>query len=73
MGEVISDGYAHNYEVLSPAMKAKLNPTYLRFLQAKQHPKTVRFWKNASQNDHETVLPFTTKTRAYGTYIERKR
>ncbi len=62
-----------HYEVLSPAMKMKLNPTYRRSLQAEQRPKTDRFWKNASQSDHETVLPFTTKTRAYGTYVERKR
>ena len=57
-----------NYEVFSPAMKAKLDPTYRRVLQAKRYPRAVRFWKNTSQSDHEAVLPFTTKTRAYGTY-----
>jgi hypothetical protein len=57
-----------NYEVFSPAMKAKLDPTYRRVLQAKQHPRTARFWKNSNQINHETVLPFTTITRAYGTY-----
>lgn len=57
-----------NYEVLSPAMKARLDPTYRRVLQAKRYPRTVRFWKNTNHIDHETVLPFTTITRAYGTY-----
>lgn len=57
-----------NYEVFSPAMKVKLDPTFRRDLQAKRQPRTVRFWKNTSQIDHGTVLPFTTKTRAYGTY-----
>ena len=60
------------YEVLSPAMKAKLDPAFLRFLQAEQHPKSARFWTNTGQGNHETVLPFTTRTRAYGTYIDRK-
>ena len=57
-----------NYEVFSPAMKAKLDPTYRRDLQAKRYPRTARFWKKTSQSDHKTVLPFTTVTRAYGTY-----
>ena len=57
-----------NYEVLSPAMKAKLDPTYRRVLRAEKHPQSARFWKNANQINHETVLPFTTVTRAYGTY-----
>jgi hypothetical protein len=61
------------YEVLSPAMKVKLDPKYRRVLQAEQHPKSNRFWNNVSKNNHESVLPFTTKTRAYGTYGESKR
>ena len=62
-----------NYEVLSSAMKAKLDPTYRRVLQGEQYPKRIELRKNNGQNDHRTILPFTTKTRAYGTYIERKR
>ena len=57
-----------NYEVFSPAMKVKLDPAYRRLRQAKRHNSTVRFWKNNREIDHETVLPFTTKTRSYGTY-----
>jgi hypothetical protein len=61
-----------NYEVFSPAMKARLDPTYRRILQAEQHPRSYRSRKNASPSGHKTALPFTTKTRAYGTYVERK-
>ena len=61
-----------NFEVFSPAMKARLDPTYRRVLQAKQHLKNVVIRKNTSRSDHKTLLPFTTKTKAYGTYVERK-
>ena len=61
-----------NYEVLSPAMKAKLDPKYRRVLQAKSHPKNIRFWNNPTRNNGDTVLPFTKKTRAYGTYADKK-
>jgi len=61
-----------NFEVFSPAMKARLDPTYRRPLQARQHIRNVEFWKRTNQGDNETALPFTTKTRAYGTYVERK-
>lgn len=61
-----------NFEVLSPAMKARLDPTYRRPLQARQHIRNVEFWKHTNPDDHETALPFTTKTRAYGTYVEKK-
>lgn len=64
---------AIHYEVLSPAMKVKLDPTYRRSLQAERHQRIDRFWNNSTRNNHETVLPFTTKTRAYGTYKEIKR
>ena len=57
-----------NYEVLSPAMKAKLDPTYRRVLRAEERAQRARFGKNTSRNNHKTVLPFTTVTRAYGTY-----
>ncbi|MGD9143382.1 MAG: hypothetical protein PVG61_06010 [Dehalococcoidia bacterium] len=60
-----------NYEVLSPAMKTRLDPKYRRTLQAKSHPRSDRFWKNPGLSEHDTVLPFTTKTRAYGTYVDK--
>jgi hypothetical protein len=57
-----------NYEVLSPAMKARLDPKYRRGLHAEKHPQSARFWKNVSRINHGTMLPFTKVTRAYGTY-----
>ena len=61
-----------NYEVFSPAMKARLDPTYRRLHEMEQPPKNVELRRNNGHKDPETVLPFTTKTRAYGTYVERK-
>lgn len=61
-----------NYEVLSPAMKTKLDPKYRRVLQAKSHGRNTRFWENPSKRNGDTMLPFTKKTRAYGTYAEKK-
>ena len=57
-----------NFEMYSPAMKARIDPVYRRALRAEQQPKNVKFWKKTSRNDRKTVLPFTTKTRSYGTY-----
>jgi hypothetical protein len=57
-----------NFEVFSPAMKAKLDPRYRRRYQPDQHPGSVEFQKSISPSDHKTALPFTTLTRAYGTY-----
>lgn len=62
-----------NFEVFSPAMKAKLGPKYRRRLQADYQPESVEFWRNVDQSDQKTALPFTTKTRAYGTYNWRKK
>ena len=61
-----------NYEVFSPAMKARLDPTYRRVIQAEQHSEIAKLYKSIYQNDHEPVLPFTTKTKAYGTYVWRR-
>jgi hypothetical protein len=61
-----------NYEVFSPAMKARLDPTYRRVLQAKQHLRIDRLYQSNYPSDHETALPFTTKTKAYGTYAWRE-
>jgi hypothetical protein len=52
-------------------MKTRLDPKYRRTLQAKSHPRSDRFWKNPGLSEHDTVLPFTTKTRAYGTYVDK--
>jgi hypothetical protein len=53
-------------------MKARLDPTYRRVLQAKQHLRIDKFYQSIYPSDHETALPFTTKTKAYGTYVWRK-
>jgi hypothetical protein len=60
------------YEVFSSAMKARLDPTYRLFDPTYQHPESVKSSDNNSQTGTKTVLPFTTKTRAYGTYPWRK-
>jgi hypothetical protein len=61
-----------NLEVFSPAMKAKLDPRYRRRLQADYRPESTAFWREVEQSDNKTALPFTTKTRAYGTYNWRR-
>jgi hypothetical protein len=61
-----------NYEVFSPAMKARLDPTYRRAIQEEQQFGIDKLDKSICQSDHETALPFTTKTRAYGTYAWRR-
>jgi hypothetical protein len=60
-----------NFEVFSPAMKAKLDPRYRRRVQTDQHPGSAEVQKSISRNDRKTALPFTTITRAYGTYCWR--
>jgi hypothetical protein len=57
-----------NFEVFSPAMKAKLDMKYRRRLQANQQPGSNEFWRRVNQSSQKTALPFTTITRAYGTY-----
>jgi hypothetical protein len=61
-----------HYEVFSSAMKARLDPTYRLFDPAFQHPESVKASDNHNQTGTNTVLPFTTKTRAYGTYPSKK-
>jgi hypothetical protein len=60
-----------NFEVFSSAMKAKLDPRYRRRFQPDQHPRSIEFQKSISRSDQKTALPFTTVTRAYGTYYWR--
>jgi hypothetical protein len=59
------------FEVFSPAMKAKLDMKYRRRLQSIHQPGFMESWKNVIKNNGQTALPFTTKTRAYGTYHGR--
>jgi hypothetical protein len=59
-------------EVFSPAMKAKLDPRYRRRLQEDYRPEISAFWREVDRSESKTALPFTTKTRAYGTYNWRK-
>jgi hypothetical protein len=42
------------------------------FDPAYQHPESVKSNNNNGQTGTKTVLPFTTKTRAYCTYPSRK-
>jgi hypothetical protein len=60
-----------NFEIFSPAMKAKLGMTYHRRLQTEHQPGAIESWKGIGGNNGRTALPFTTKTRAYGTYHGR--
>jgi hypothetical protein len=60
------------YEVFSSAMKARLDPTYRLFAPPNQPSGNVSSSGNHSQTEIKTILPFTTKTRAYGTYPSRK-
>lgn len=56
------------FEVFTPGMKARLDPTYRRDIQAQQHPRYTEIQKNHDQGDKKTVLPFTTISKSYGTY-----
>ncbi|OGO07649.1 MAG: hypothetical protein A2Y92_03745 [Chloroflexi bacterium RBG_13_57_8] len=58
------------FEVFSPAMKAKLDMRYRRRLQV-DHQPGAESWKGITYNEKQTALPFTTRTRAYGTYHGR--
>lgn len=56
-------------EVLSSGLKAKLDVTYRRF--ERQRSDIIEFRREFGRKNHGTTLPFTTKTRAYGTYSWR--
>jgi hypothetical protein len=56
-------------EVFSSGLKAKLDVKYRRI--EGQRSEIIEFRKNSNPSSHETALPFTTKTRAYGTYVWR--
>ena len=56
-------------EVASPGLRAKLDLKYRRS-QKEKDSDIVK--SRINQIDGETALPFTTKTRAYGTYSNRK-
>jgi hypothetical protein len=60
------------FEVFSSAMKARIDPTYRLFDLTNQPLESVKSSNNNNQTRTKTVLPFTTKTRAYGTYPSRK-
>jgi hypothetical protein len=61
------------FEVFSPAMKAKLDLKYRRRMQEKRPLDCEAFWRDVDLSESKTALPFTTKTRAYGTYNWKKR
>jgi hypothetical protein len=64
---------ANTFEVFSPAMKARLDLKYRRRTQEDRHLDSTAFWRYVDLSEPETLLPFTTKTRAYGTYNWKKR
>ena len=61
------------FEEFSPGMRAKLDPKYRRLFQSGQRPESVEFPRSFSQGDQETALPFTAKTKSFGTYVWRAR
>jgi hypothetical protein len=61
-----------HFEVFSAGMKAKLSPTYRRNLELSRRQDDVETRKDLNR-DNQTMLPFTTRTKAYGTYSWRKR
>jgi hypothetical protein len=66
----MSDSF--HLESFSPAMKARLDPRYRRILKEERHPEIEELRKSISRSKDETALPFTTRTRAYGTYTGGK-
>jgi hypothetical protein len=60
-----------NLEIFSPAMKAKLDMKYRRRQYVEHQLEAVESWNGIGGNNGRTALPFTTKTRAYGTYHGR--
>jgi hypothetical protein len=56
-------------EMFSPGLKAKLDVKYRRV--EREQLGIVEFRKEFNLSHHNTALPFTTKTRAYGTYMWR--
>jgi hypothetical protein len=63
----------NTFEVFSPAMKARLDLKYRRRTQENHNFGNEAFWRDVDLSESKTALPFTTKTRAYGTYNWRKR
>jgi hypothetical protein len=61
------------FEVFSPAMKARLDLKYRRRMQERRPLDNAAFWREVELSEQKTALPFTTKTRAYGTYNWKKR
>jgi hypothetical protein len=61
-----------HFEVFSTGMKARLSPTYRREFQLNQQIGFPELLRNYDHVGQTTVLPFTTKTKAYGTYTWKK-
>jgi len=61
-----------HFEVFSNGMKARLNPTYRRELALQRERDDAESWKTIDTSQQTTALPFTTKTKAYGTYVGRR-
>ena len=61
-----------HFEVFSKGMKARLNPTYRRDLVLRRERENTESWKDIDPGNQTTALPFTTKTKAYGTYVWRR-
>jgi hypothetical protein len=57
-------------EVFSAGMKARLNPTYRRDLElSRPHIKPPGRFEQGKQ---KATLPFTTRTKAFGTYVWKR-
>ena len=59
-------------EVISPGMRTKLDMKYRRSFQASRESASVKLKRDLSEGKCKTALPFTTKTRAYGTYFQKE-
>jgi hypothetical protein len=60
------------FEKFSTGLKARLNPTYRREVELHQGHRSIKPRKDFDQGNQTTALPFTTKTKAYGTYVWRR-
>jgi hypothetical protein len=62
-----------HFEVFSNGLKARLTPTYRRELELQREHRSIKSRKGTDPGNQPTALPFTTKTKAYGTYAWRRR
>ena len=66
--EMIEMDKAFHVEAISPGMRARLDLKHRSTPKEQQHLDNIKSMTN-SKRTQNTSLPFTTKTRAYGTYL----